>query len=582
LSFRNSEIRLLKFTAPWTGATLAFALVVVPLPKSPKYVALSYNWGQHTRTVTIRVNNFVVPITTNLYDALRRIRAGGAQYVWADALCINQQDPDERSVQVQRMRAIFQKASRVAVWLGPEASVNKTGLQLQADTTYVDLDHQPDLVSSVVLQDLLSRPYWDRVWIIQEVTVASDVVVYFGRYSISWEEFVNCCRLYARDATTSSRRLSNGSPSGLATLLQFRDDKKAGRQVGFSEAIRRSRSSLSTDPRDKLFALLGLSSNGKDLIPEPNYINSPEEVFTEFTVALIKSYAPLDYIYLKAAHRTVGEDLPSWVPDWTKLDDVITRRQFDYIIQLPQRELELGGISVFSLSEATLTVKGMIVDTVHYLGNILVGQNGAIEAPDTATSPDVPELNLGSDATVLIFKTLTGVGLRPERNWDDMDAYYVEADESCSTDEGEESELSSSLENTSELLAPIHAWLAANCMARLGARSLGNWWKRLIAEASHIGDVPRVSCHVHDSIRCGMRLLVTARGYVGWAHPQAQKGDKIARVYGCSRYVLLRAFRGKYRVVGDVIITDVEIGNPTYEAYMTKPRSLYDFPVSFA
>ena len=112
LSFRNSEIRLLKFMSPWTGMTLACSLVTVPLPKAPKYAALSYHWGGQNKKVLIRLNNLEFSVTANLYGALLRLRAEGVQYVWADALCINQEDLDERSFQVARMGAIFKELAR--------------------------------------------------------------------------------------------------------------------------------------------------------------------------------------------------------------------------------------------------------------------------------------------------------------------------------------------------------------------------------------------------------------------------------------------------------------------------------------
>ena len=91
--------------------------ITIPLPMAPKYAALSSHWGQK---IIIRLNNLDFQVTANLYGALLRLRAEGVQYVWADALCVNQEDLDERSFQVARMGAIFQRACQVAVWLGAE------------------------------------------------------------------------------------------------------------------------------------------------------------------------------------------------------------------------------------------------------------------------------------------------------------------------------------------------------------------------------------------------------------------------------------------------------------------------------
>lgn len=139
--------------------TLACSLVTTPLPKAPKYVALSYHWGKQTNQVTIRLNNFDVKVTPNLYEALLRLRAEGFQYVWADALCINQQDFDERSFQVARMGAIYQKAYQVAAWLGAEPRVDEEMRLLQFGTSYIALDQDPNITSPTMFDELLSQPY---------------------------------------------------------------------------------------------------------------------------------------------------------------------------------------------------------------------------------------------------------------------------------------------------------------------------------------------------------------------------------------------------------------------------------------
>jgi Heterokaryon incompatibility protein (HET) len=115
LSFSKAEIRLLSFDSSATGLSLQCSLITVPLPKAPPYIALSYTWGNSTNTIVILVNKNEVKITANLCTALLRLRAEGITYIWADALCINQGDDEERTAQVGRMGTIFRKASEVAV-----------------------------------------------------------------------------------------------------------------------------------------------------------------------------------------------------------------------------------------------------------------------------------------------------------------------------------------------------------------------------------------------------------------------------------------------------------------------------------
>lgn len=267
-------------------------------------------WGDPTDTVPILVNDIEVQVTVNLRKALSRLKAGGVTHIWADALCINQGDSEERTAQVGRMGTIFRKASEVAVWLGPEQQVMEQALRVY-EAKDLNEETRPDLS---VFRDLLSQSYWKRVWIIQEIAVASHINVYCGDFKIEWDRFVEMC-LFGADALVAKTHSKDDNISGFLTLLELRDDTLARKPVRFLDALHRSRSSLSTDPRDKLYALLGLTYDGRHFIPEPNYMYSFAESFTDFASALIEGGELLDFIYLRSASRKNDGDLPSWVPD---------------------------------------------------------------------------------------------------------------------------------------------------------------------------------------------------------------------------------------------------------------------------
>lgn len=171
-------------------STLQWVLHTVPLDDAPSYTALSYHWGDQNQTVPITLNNIEIRITSTLHAALMslRMRAKEVIYVWADALCINQQNLEERSRQVERMEAIYREAANVAVWLGPADDVHE--LIKINDPSY---DQQSHPSNTKTIRQLLSRPYWRRVWVIQEVAVASSVSIYCGRYAIAWEDFISLC-----------------------------------------------------------------------------------------------------------------------------------------------------------------------------------------------------------------------------------------------------------------------------------------------------------------------------------------------------------------------------------------------------
>ena len=120
------EIRLMKILPVRDGSTsssiIECTFEVASLQDGPRFAALSYSWGSWSNFKTVRINGKAVAVTENLYGALVMLRQKGIPetFVWIDALCINQQDIDERAIQIARMRQIYKQAEVVRVWLGPE------------------------------------------------------------------------------------------------------------------------------------------------------------------------------------------------------------------------------------------------------------------------------------------------------------------------------------------------------------------------------------------------------------------------------------------------------------------------------
>lgn len=85
------------------------------------FEALSYVWGRHATWETMEVDGKAVKLTTSLAVTMKRLRFHDQpRVIWADQICINQQDLTERGQQVRHMSSIYQKASRVLVWLGED------------------------------------------------------------------------------------------------------------------------------------------------------------------------------------------------------------------------------------------------------------------------------------------------------------------------------------------------------------------------------------------------------------------------------------------------------------------------------
>ena len=123
LALEPRQIRLLEILPDVDSQTIRCTLRTCRLDDKPIYDALSYHWGDPSRTSRVICNGARLDVTANIDGALRQFRTDGdPKVLWIDAICVNQKDLDERTYQVALMRDVYQQARRTVVWLG-EASV---------------------------------------------------------------------------------------------------------------------------------------------------------------------------------------------------------------------------------------------------------------------------------------------------------------------------------------------------------------------------------------------------------------------------------------------------------------------------
>lgn len=150
------------------------------LTDKPIYDALSYMWGNATDIRQILLDGHVWEITANLEVALRYLRKEHETLIlWVDALCINQADLPERALQVQRMRNIYSSARKVLAWVGEPNedtenamdTIRKIATAYLTTGTFQSCEDQLEEVweQLKVALTFLMRPYWSRVWVIQEL-----------------------------------------------------------------------------------------------------------------------------------------------------------------------------------------------------------------------------------------------------------------------------------------------------------------------------------------------------------------------------------------------------------------------------
>ncbi|PMD41744.1 heterokaryon incompatibility, partial [Hyaloscypha variabilis F] len=144
------------------------------------FEALSYTWGEENLDGRVMVDGKLCYIHKNREAALRRLQYG--MRYWIDALCINQADVQERNTEVKRMRNLYEKAWSVVVWLGEECEESLLACDFISSICHLTYFmnghcyiHYPEEFYREKkwkpLMDILTRSYWTRLWIIQELTM---------------------------------------------------------------------------------------------------------------------------------------------------------------------------------------------------------------------------------------------------------------------------------------------------------------------------------------------------------------------------------------------------------------------------
>ncbi|PVH74769.1 HET-domain-containing protein, partial [Cadophora sp. DSE1049] len=170
LDSSKAQTRLVLLQPGKTREIVRCELSVAALEEKPKYEALSYEWGDAKTTWAIVLNGKRKLIRENLYQALLHLRNQDTiRTLWIDALSINQCDIQERNQQVQEMHRIYSRASIVLIWLGLENDTTGPAFDLLKRGGVRNFRGS---VLKMALADLCDRPYWNRVWIVQEVGLA--------------------------------------------------------------------------------------------------------------------------------------------------------------------------------------------------------------------------------------------------------------------------------------------------------------------------------------------------------------------------------------------------------------------------
>jgi hypothetical protein len=360
------EIRLLSVKgAIFRADPVDCTLDVFSLDSAPEYTALSYCWGTDPPGKRILCNGKVYMVRPSLEGALKRYRNaaskvgprfihGTPEYLWADAICIDQDNIPEKSNQLPLMQKIYRKANMVFVDLGDVEPDWYCGydLILRAD----GICGKPNLEMALPSPNHLAwgaywyifmQPWFTREWIVEEITLAQYATVMFGRFIWTWEELEKSFSVLSQGTTLHSYMSKYGAAGeGILNFLKIKDIRKnyiihhlpeyletvktvlpydenpppsdpAEGSYDSLKLVQLTRDFFCSDPRDKIFALYALMEDVESSALG-DYSSTVAEVYTRFALHHIhRGHAFLILDYAGLHRKNLDAPIPSWVPDWT-------------------------------------------------------------------------------------------------------------------------------------------------------------------------------------------------------------------------------------------------------------------------
>jgi len=580
-----TDFRLVKLLPKKKKKTnqLKCEIVHTSLLNPPKYVAISYAWGDGFDKKTIALeddDNFLVH--ASLHDALMAVRKPSRPIlVWIDGLSINQEDEKERAAQVQLMDRIYTKATYVAIWLGPEMNDSARAIRVLEElrdgrraSEWIDMIDQGDRVA---LSFLFNRDYWKRLWVVQEIYHARRKVVYCGSSNLPWH-----LHKQASDALwqheTDPYLLWTG-PSSFPDVERL---VKLGPNSPL-EVLRACRRKLSGNPRDKIFAVLGLLPSGVREDLQVRYDKSAKALYLDVAALIIRSTDRLDMIReaIYFPSHVSSADLPTWCPDWAYVPETSSLSSKDYsaagdthaqcdltdgLRKLEISAIELGVIDTTGMAVGTLcALQDYLMAFLNWRTLLISFFN--VDKDQETMHPCVFDfcftLSLGhwvqgwqdhwTEACYQVFSSLTQERL-PRLELDHNFRRHRESSRVAQNDRR-----SFIQKHFGDRMVSLVLLIFCCCMTfvcGLIRLDRANMWSQL---------------------QMGRTFCITRGGLIGMGTGFMRRGDIVVVPFGCSTPILLRAEgqSNEFRYVGDVYIHGYMHGEALTSGKLAKKYTLH-------
>ncbi|KAJ4290976.1 hypothetical protein N0V90_010172 [Kalmusia sp. IMI 367209] len=595
-------------------APLRAVLATEPRRDRARYTALSYTWSGVAASGVLHLGDVRMDIQGNLDLALRAMRLKDEVLrIWVDAVCINQQDLEEKGVQVSKMDDIYRRAESVLAWLGPAsdtsegaldyleilaelskspeydnqvrpqaAIVEMTGVSIDANLA---LDIRESRESASV-DEILERLWFSRMWVVQEVLLARNLVLHIGGQSMPWDQFRRAIHMLwaaEKHKVVFGLEVQTGGPLRHAQGLVYARDQLQANDAGttlfqdYTLQIYARTKDLQTwgckDDRDRVYGILGFIPQDSGMKIVPNYTIDASEVYIEFARQHILHEGLTILLYAGLEQRKgptltelgqflvdnlePGEDVPSddvldkpefleklpsptWVPELHP--DRINRVHRSWLPQTFNAALNLTpAVVLHKQCKHIISVRGRVFDTIEQV---------------IPTSIALKATRIGQSQLMTYLESLIYLGIvwkEMNKRFSERGGYPTGEPPSAVFDSAVTAgRTSPKLLNAAQGQEP--GWIDRMLdLVKSGAAFdlESSECKAIFRKGSSMQKSVAIFFSCLSFLFCHDQFVITEEGYMGLVPKCSEVGDRLAWVNGLQAFIVLREVsKEQYQIVG--------------------------------
>ena len=432
---KPDHIRLLLLHPRFGFRPVSCSLIQGPGMSILFYEAISYTWGSMKPTEEIMVDGCKLEVTKSVYEVLASYSSLFLpKLLWIDAVCIDQNNLEEKALQVPLMQRIYRSADITSVFLGqaplPDTPKHEHELllpyrydsllrshaefcqsahvvfdlfrefhvlqeQLRGDGTTIYEMHEMVRPSKykprvwMALQRLLQHPWFQRVWIVQEVALSSHVQVSYGGDVIDWETMGEAVQKLQRSRNfrlwlewehgIQLRHIQYTNMYNILRIDGMREKLHPREKYGWAQypkmadVLREGFFFRATNPRDQVYGLIALCESPGQL--QVDYKMSIEDTYVDAAIELLNIGSVRTVLHAAGLgnRRQHNRALPTWVPDWREAPsyDMINTHYKPLYATSTEEYMNPKKTSFEVINRTSLRISAAFVDTIIELGPVI-------------------------------------------------------------------------------------------------------------------------------------------------------------------------------------------------------------------